>query len=99
MIQQLRPFTSQGIPREKQNAECTIKECIEALSLLPSDKMSKHLEHIEKLLDNGQLLAYMDQVPSLHQELQTHLDQNTSWLWMLYWQWNKKSYQTHSSTS
>lgn len=97
MIQQLRPFTSQGIPREKQNAKSTIKECIEALSLLASDKMLKHLEHIEKLLDNGQLLAYMDQVPSLHQELQNDLDQNTSWLWMLYWQWNKKSYQTHSS--
>lgn len=96
MIQQLRPFTSQGIPRDKQDAERSIKESIEALSLLPSDKMSKHLEHIEKLLENGQLLAYMDQVPNLHQELQNDLDQNTSWLWMLYWQWNKKSYQTHS---
>ena len=96
MIRQLRPFTSQGIPRKKQDAQYIITECIEALSLLSSDKMSKHLEHIEKILNNGQLLAYMDQVPILHQELQTDLDQNTSWLWMLYWQWNKKSYQTHS---
>jgi len=96
MIQQLRPFTSQGEPRDKQKAILIMRESIAALSLLPIDKLSKHLAHIKGLLDNGQLLDYMDQVPNLHQELQDHLDQDTSWLWMLYWQWSKKARQTHS---
>ena len=96
MTQQLRPFTSKGVPRDKQRAKLVMKECIEALSLLPIAKLSKHLEHIEGLITNGQLLAYMDEVPRLHQALQNRLGQETSWLWMLYWQWNKKSYQTHS---
>jgi len=96
MIRQLRPFTSLGMPRDKAKADRIIRECIEALSLLSMDKLSKHLTHIEGLLENGQLLAYMDQVPNLHQELQDHLAQETSWLWMLYWQHHKKSYQTHS---
>lgn len=96
MIQQLRPFTSYGEPRVKQEAVLIMRQCIEALSLLSIDKLPKHLAHIESLLDSGQLLDYMDQVPSLHQSLQEHVDQDTSWLWMLYWQWTKKAYQTHS---
>ena len=32
----------------------------------------------------------------MHQDLQQILEEDTCWLWMLYWQWNKKSYQTHS---
>jgi len=96
MIQQLRPFTSKGEAREKVRAEAVIRESIQALSLLSIPNLQKQLDHIEGLLDNGQLLHFMDQVPLLHQQLQGSLEASTSWLWMLYWQWNKKSYQTHS---
>lgn len=96
MIQQLRPFTSQGLARSQADAQYIIKESLAALSLLEYPKLQKHLNHIEGLLDNGQLLHYMDQVPILHQNLQEILEPETSWLWMLYWQWDKKSYQTHS---
>jgi len=96
LLQQLRPFTSQGIPRDIAKAERLMKESIEALSLLNIFSMGKQLEHIEKLLDNGQLLHYMAQVPVLYQEIEQMVEQETLWLWMLYWQWNKKSYQSHS---
>lgn len=96
MIQQLRPFTSKGLPRDKTIAQLLIKESLEALALLSIPKLTKQLQHIEGLLDNGQLLHFMDQVSELHQDLRKILEVGTCWLWMLYWQWNKKSYQTHS---
>ena len=97
MLQQLRPFTSQGIPRDKIAAQQVIQESLEALALLGVDKLQKHLNHIEKLLENGELFHFLDQVPTLHQQLQSVLSPETSWLWMLYWQWDKKAQQTHSS--
>ena len=96
LLQQLRPFTSQGIPRDEIKATQIMRESLEALGLLNMFSMGKHLEHIEKLLDNGQLLHYMKQVPVLYQEIEQMVEQETLWLWMLYWQWNKKSYQSHS---
>jgi len=96
MIHQLRPFTSKGEPRDKEEAEKIIRHALEALALLPILALKKQLGHIEGLLSNGQLLHFMDQVPELHQNLQQILEVDTSWLWMLYWQWHKKSYQTHS---
>lgn len=96
MIQQLRPFTSQGIPRDQAKATSIIRQCLEALSLLELPKLEKHLTHIETLLDNGQLLHYMDQCTELHSELQDILEPQTSWLWMLYWQHHKKTYQSRS---
>ncbi len=97
LIQQLRPFTSKGLVRNKTTAELKMRQALEALSLLGSPKLEQQIEYIKKLLDNGQLLHYMDQVPILHQQLQAWLEQDTIWLWMLYWQWEKKSYQTHSA--
>lgn len=96
MIRQLRPFTSKGVPRDKASAEIIIKQSLEALALLPIPTLQKQLDHIEGLLENGQLLHFMDQVPVLYQDLQQILEVDTCWLWMLYWQWDKKSYQTHS---
>jgi len=96
MIQQLRPFTSQGLPRDKADAEKIIQQSLEALALLAIPTLQKELKHIKGLLQNGQLLHFMHQVPVLHQDLQKILEPDTSWLWMLYWQWDKKSYQTHS---
>ncbi len=98
IIQQLRPFTSAGIPRDKEAAKLIIQQSMQALAFLDIPKLEKQLHHIENLLQNGQLLHFMDQVPELHQQLQPLLEQDTSWLWMLYWQWNKKSYQTHCSS-
>ena len=60
MIQQLRPFTSKGAPRDKTSAQLIIKESLEALALLPIPNLPKQLQHIEGLLDNGQLLHFMD---------------------------------------
>lgn len=96
LIQQIRPFTSMGLIRDKTTAKLKMEEALEALELLSFPKMNEHVAYIKKLLDNGQLLHYMDQVPVLHQQLQFVLEPETSWLWMLYWQWDKKSYQTHS---
>jgi len=96
MIQQLRPFTSQGLPRDKADAEKIIQQSLESLALLELPTLQKELKHIKGLLQNGQLFHFMHQVPILHQDLQKILEPDTSWLWMLYWQWDKKSYQTHS---
>jgi len=96
MLQQLRPFTSKGLPRDKVAAQQVIQECLKALALLEVDKLQKHLNHIEKLLHNGELFHFLEQVPILHQQLQSSLSSETSWLWMLYWQWDKKAQQTHS---
>lgn len=96
MIQQLRPFTSKGIPRDKEKATSIIKECLQALALLELPKLQKHATHIETLLDNGQLLHYMEQTAKLHEELEATLEPDTCWLWMLYWQHHKKTYQSRS---
>lgn len=96
MIQQLRPFTSKGIPRDKEKATSIIKECLQALALLELPKLQKHATHIETLLDNGQLLHYMEQTAKLHEELELRLEPDTCWLWMLYWQHHKKTYQSRS---
>lgn len=96
MIRQLRPFTSKGEPRDKASGEKIIRQALNTLALLAIPTLQKELNHIEGLLNNGQLLRFLDQVPSLHQDLQQILEPHTSWLWMLYWQWDKKSYQTHS---
>jgi hypothetical protein len=96
LIQQLRPFTSMGEPRDKAVATIKIKAALEALSLLDAPKLNQQIKYIYNILDNGQLLHYMDEVSVLHQQLQSSLKQETTWLWMLYWQWDKKSYQTHS---
>jgi len=97
MLQQLRPFTSKGLPRDKAAAEQVIQESLEALALLQVDKLQKHLNHIEKLLHSGELFHFLAQVLLLHQQLQPILSSETSWLWMLYWQWDKKAQQTHSA--
>lgn len=95
MLYQLRPFTSQGLVRDKQKASQIIQESLQALSLLELPKLQKHLDHIAQLIQDGTLLHYLDQVPILYQQLQSQLDEQTTWLWMLYWQWNKKAQQTH----
>lgn len=96
LIQQLRAFTSKGLPRDKTIAESEMREALDALSLLSLPKVDQQIGFIKNLLDNGQLLHYMDQVPLLYQQLQAFLHPDTIWLWVLYWQWEKKSYQTHS---
>ena len=96
MINQLRPFTSKGVPRDKATAELIIQQSLEALALLPIPTLQKQLNHIEGVLASGQLLHYMDQTPSIYEDLLKILNPQTAWVWMLYWQWDKKSYQTHS---
>lgn len=96
LIHQLRPFTSNGLPRNKEAAEIIMKQSLEALALLAIPNLEKELNHIKGLLANGQLLHFLDQVPSIHQDLQQIIHHQTSWIWTLYWQWDKKSYQTHS---
>ena len=77
-------------------AELKMRAALEAFSLMDLPKLNQQIQFIENLLDSGQLLHYMDQVPAFYQELQNWLEPDTVWLWMLYWQWQKKSYQTHS---
>ncbi|MFK7979900.1 MAG: hypothetical protein AB8G86_07965, partial [Saprospiraceae bacterium] len=91
------PFTSEGLPRNKEKAEMVMNQSLEALTLLGIPNLQKELDHIQGLLTNGELLNFMNQVPRIHQDLQQVVHADTSWLWMLYWQWDKKSYQTHSS--
>ena len=97
IIQQLRPFTSKGIPRCKQVAKDTIGFALDLLLLLPLTGMEKQVKHIRKLLQNGELLGFMDKVPLLYEHWKTELCPDTLWLWMLYWLWWKKSFQTHSA--
>ncbi len=96
LLQQLRPFTSNGLPRDKHKASAVMQNCLEALALLDLPQLPKHLKHIKALLDKGELLHFLDQVPPLYQQLHTSLSPNTAWLWMLYWQWDKKACQTHA---
>ena len=98
IINQLRPFTSLGQVRDKTKAKQAIEFGLELLALLPLKDIQKHINYLTKLLDNGELLRFMDKVPALSEKWQEKLDQDTHWLWMLYWLWWKKSFQTHSST-
>ncbi len=95
LIQQLRPFTSSGQPRDKADAQTVIAEALEALSFLPVKGLAKPLQHIEKLLCNDQLLRFLDKVPALYEKWSLEVEEETLWLWMLYWQWWKKAFQTH----
>lgn len=95
LIQQLRPFTSMGQVRDKARAQIVIGEALEALSFLPLKGLAKQLQHIEKLLSNGQLLRFLDKVPALYEKWREEVDPDALWLWMLYWQWWKKAFQTH----
>lgn len=97
LLSQLRPFTSKGIPRDKQVAEQHIEFALDVLELLPLNDITKNVKHIRKLLQSGELLSFMDKVPALYEAWTTKLGTNTSWLWMLYWLWWKKSSQTHSA--
>ena len=97
LLQQLRPFTSRGIPRDKQVAKASIEFALDILELLPLVGIQKNVKHIRKLLQNGELLGFMDKVPPLYEQWKNHLDPDTLWLWMLYWLWWKKSFQTHSA--
>ena len=97
LLNQLRPFTSSGVPRDKQGAEQHIEFALDLLELLSIGGITKNVKHIRKLLQNGQLLRFMDKVGPLHEAWVTKLDRNTCWLWMLYWLWWKKSFQTHST--
>ena len=96
LIQQLRPFNSLGQPRDKASAEHIIGQSLRKLALLPLPNLQKHLNHIEILLENGQLLHFMEQVTTQYQAVEQILEADTVWLWSLYWQWTKKAYQTHS---
>ena len=96
ILQQLRPFTSKGIPRCKQTAKDTISFALDVLLLLPLTGMEKQVKHIRKLLQNGELLGFLDKVQPLYDYWKAELCPDTLWLWMLYWLWWKKSFQTHS---
>lgn len=96
IVQQFRPFTSQGVPRSKADAELAVKEAIEAMKLLKNSQLIKPLDHIEKLLSKGTLFKFLEKVPSLHQQLEQITTPETQWLWALNWQWEKKSRQTHT---
>lgn len=96
IINQLRPFTSTGEVRDQAKAKQTIEFGLELLALLPLKDIQKQINYLTKLLDNGELLRFMDKVPALYHKWQERLDSDAHWLWMLYWLWWKKSFQTHS---
>ena len=93
---QLRPFTSTGEFRDKVAAQQAIQFGLDILALLDLNGIQKQVKHINKLLNNGQLLRFMDKVPMLYQQWEQELEPDTLWLWMLYWQAWKKSFQTHT---
>ena len=96
IINQLRPFTSKGDVRDKASAQQAIQFGLDVLALLDLKGIQKQVKHIQKLLDNGDLLRFMDKVPTLYEQWQQALAPQTRWLWMLYWQSWKKSFQTHN---
>lgn len=97
MLRQLRPFTSKGLPRCKHRAKDTIDFALDMLLLLPLTGIEKDVKHIRKLLQNGELLGFMDKIQPLYDYWEEQLCPDTLWLWMLYWLGWKKSFQTHSS--
>lgn len=99
LLQQLRPFTTQGLPRDKQTATQTMKFALDALSLLNLKGLSEKLKRVESLVEDGTLLSFLDKVPSIYNKWAKKLDAPTTWLWMQYWLWWKKSFQTHSSSA
>ena len=96
ILQQLRPFTSKGEPRAKQAAQETIEFALQILELLDIKGIKDKVKSIRKLLKNGELLAFMDKVPLLYEQCKNEVPEQTLWLWMLYWVWWKKAFQTHS---
>lgn len=96
ILNQLRPFTSQGEVRDKAKAEENIRFGLDILALVDLNGIQKHLKHIRKLLDKGELLGFMDKVPQLYEQWQEQLAPDTLWLWMLYWLNWKKAFQTHN---
>ena len=96
LVNQLRPFTSQGEVRDKASAEENIRFGLDLLALLDLKGIQKHVKHIRKLLDKGELLGFMDKVPQLYEKWQQQLPPDTHWLWMLYWLNWKKAFQTHN---
>jgi len=69
IINQLRPFTSLGQVRDKTKAKQAIEFGLELLALLPLKDIQKHINYLTKLLDNGELLRFMDKVPVLYHKL------------------------------
>jgi len=98
ILNQLRPFTSQGEVRDKADAKENIRFGLDLLALLDLKGIQKHVKHISKLLDNGELLGFMDKAPCLYKKWQQQLPPDTLWLWMLYWLNWKKAFQTHNPT-
>jgi hypothetical protein len=96
LINQLRPFDAMGVPRDKQQVKQNITFALEALTLLSIAGIDKELKHIKKLLDKEELLGFMNKVPALYKKWKKRLHGDTLWLWILYWQYWKKSFQTHS---
>lgn len=96
LLRQLRPFTTQGLPRDKQIATQTIKFALEVLELLPLKGLPEKLKRVSSLVEDGTLLSFLDKVPAIYNKWAKKLDASTSWLWMQYWLWWKKSFQTHS---
>ena len=96
ILNQLRPFTSTGQARDKATAQQNIQLGLDILVLLDLKDIEKQIKHIQKLLTSGELLRFMDKVPLLYQQWEQELEVDTLWLWMLYWQSWKKSFQTHA---
>ena len=96
LLQQLRPFTAQGLPRDKQSATQTIKFAVEVLELLPIKGLAEKLKRVNALVEAGTLLSFLDKVPVIYDKWAKKLATSTCWLWMQYWLWWKKSFQTHS---
>ena len=97
LLRQLRPFTSNGLPRGKESALVNIQFALDILELLPLFGLSDHLMHIRKLAQSGELLNFMTKVPALYEKWKEKLPPDTLWLWMIYWLEWKKAFQTHSS--
>ena len=98
LLQQLRPFTTQGLPRDKQVATQNMEFALEALELLPIKGLPEKLKRVSALVEDGTLLSFLDKVPPIYNKWAKKLEESTCWLWMQYWQWWKKSFQTHSSS-
>lgn len=49
LLQQLRPFTAQGLTRDKQSATQTIKFALEVLELLPIKGLAEKLKRVNEM--------------------------------------------------
>lgn len=97
LLRQLRPFTSNGLPRDREMALANIQFALDILELLPLLGLGDHIKHIRKLAQSGELLNFMTKVPALYEKWEKKLPTDTLWLWMIYWLEWKKAFQTHSS--